>query len=55
MGMQTHPEAVLAREHRQLHGPDMADASVKQPSLTIAEQEHLAMQLLSRRWLHLSN
>ena len=49
MGMQTHSEAVLGRERRQLHGPEVVEASAMHPSLTIAEQERLAMQLLSQR------
>ncbi|CAK0786422.1 hypothetical protein CVIRNUC_009635 [Coccomyxa viridis] len=55
MGMQTHPEAVLGHEHRQLLGLNVVEASAMHPSLTIAEQERLAMQLLSQRELHLSN
>ena len=49
MGMQTHPEAVLGHEHRQLLGLNVVEASAMHPSLTIAEQERLAMQLLSQR------
>ena len=49
MGMQTQPEAVLDREHRQLQGPRVVESSAMHSSLTMAEQERLAMQLLSQR------
>ena len=51
MGMQTHPEAGLGRRHRQLNGPEVVEppSSAMHSSLTIAEQERLAMQLLSQR------